>query len=494
MYTKVCKKAASGRLFVCKGEKRLATGRGKKGTSKVTPLRRSRLGRFDINIGTILFGMIFIYLIVMFVVYLTRDKVTGYEVVRGALSGYYRYSALALKTEEVVKAEESGPITYYAREGVNVGSGELVCAIGQRPASTLPSDGGSEDGEASSVRTELSAEDTSDIKNMVSTFSANFRGGSFADVYDFKSNLESVILQSSIDENAGEYVSGSYQADSAGFVVYAVDGFEGVDESQLTQDMFSEKAYKKKSLRLNTSVSSGDDIFKLVTSENWDLYFPVDDKLRTQLDGMQNIRVRFLKDNSVFSAPFSIITGKDGNYGKISLSNSLVRFAGDRFLDIELILSKASGLKIPVSSIVSRDFYQIPAEYVSLSQKSEKEVFLQVVSFRKDGSEEKKSLTANIYGKSTEDNAYLVDASVLQDGDYVLMPGTTKKYEISEDVKKTIQGVYNINKGYAVFREVNIVDQNEEFCIVDPNNIYSLAAHDRIALDASQVKEDEIIV
>ena len=113
------------------------------------------------------------------------------------------------------------------------------------------------------------------------------------------------------------------------------------------------------------SVSAGDDIYKLVTSETWYLYFPVDDQLRTQLDGTERIRIRFLKDNSVFTAPFTIISGKDGHYGKITLTNSLVRFTEDRFLDIELILSKAEGLKIPVSAIVSRDFYRIPAEYVT---------------------------------------------------------------------------------------------------------------------------------
>lgn len=468
----------------------MAKGRQQK-NSKVTTLRRGRFARFDINIGTILFGMIFIYLIIMFLVFLTRDRVTSYEVVLGALSGNYRYSALALKTEEVVKAQESGPITYYAREGVNVGSGELICAVGQNTAAYAASE--DDQTNASSIRTDLSEEDTKDIKNMLVTFSTNFEGGSFSDVYDLKSNLESVILQSSIDENAGQYVTGSYQAENSGFVVYAVDGFEDMDESSLTQDMFSEKAYKKESLRLNKSVSPGDDIFKLVTSEDWNLYFPMDDKLRTQLGGTKSIRFRFLKDNSVFSAPFSIINGRDGSYGKISLESSLARFASDRFLDIELILSKAKGLKIPVSSIVSRDFYKVPADYVKVSQKSEKEAFVQVLSFRKDGSEDRKNITANIYAKDTEDNTYLLDASVLQEGDYILMPGTTKKYEISEDAKKTIQGVYNLNKGYAVFREVNIVDQNEEFCIVDPNNIYSLAAHDRIALNASQVKEDEII-
>ena len=419
--------------------------------------------RFDLNIGTILFGMILIYLIIIFVVYLTREKVTPYEVVSG-LSGNYRYSALALKSEQVVQAQESGAVTYYAREGSNVGSGELICSVGGQA---------DESGRKASIQTSLSNEDLTSVKSMLSTYSANAGPNDFSAVYNLKADLESVILQSSIDENAGQYVSGSYQSQSAGFVVYAVDGYEN--------------------LRLRKSVSAGDDIYKLVTSETWYLYFPVDDQLRTQLDGTERIRIRFLKDNSVFTAPFTIISGKDGHYGKITLTNSLVRFTEDRFLDIELILSKAEGLKIPVSAIVSRDFYRIPAEYVTVSQSSEKEVYLQTQTFRSDGSAQNRNFTANVYAKDTDSNTYLVDASVLKDGDYIIMPGTEKKYEISDDVKETVQGVYNINKGYAVFREVNIVDQNEEFCIVNPENAYGLSAHDRIALDASKVKEDEII-
>ena len=327
--------------------------------------------RFDLNIGTILFGMILIYLIIIFVVYLTREKVTPYEVVSGSLSGNYRYSALALKSEQVVQAQESGAVTYYAREGSNVGSGELICSVGGQA---------DESGRKASIQTSLSNEDLTSVKSMLSIYSANAGPNDFSSVYNLKADLESVILQSSIDENAGQYVSGSYQSQSAGFVVYAVDGYEHTEESQLDADMFGKRAYKRENLRLRKSVSAGDDIYKLVTSETWYLYFPVDDQLRTQLDGTERIRIRFLKDNSVFTAPFTIISGKDGHYGKITLTNSLVRFTEDRFLDIELILSKAEGLKIPVSAIVSRDFYRIPAEYVTVSQSSEKEVDLRKIA------------------------------------------------------------------------------------------------------------------
>ena len=155
--------------------------------------------RFDLNIGTILFGMILIYLIIIFVVYLTREKVTPYEVVSGSLSGNYRYSALALKSEQVVQAQESGAVeqvvqaqesgavTYYAREGSNVGSGELICSVGGQS---------DESGRKASIQTSLSNEDLTSVKSMLSIYSANAGPNDFSSVYNLKADLESVILQS----------------------------------------------------------------------------------------------------------------------------------------------------------------------------------------------------------------------------------------------------------------------------------------------------------
>jgi len=44
-----------------------------------------------------------------------------------------------------------------------------------------------------------------------------------------------------------------------------------------------------------------------------------------------------------------------------------------------------------------------------------------------------------------------------------------------------------------VFRFINILDQNEEFCIVENGTEYGLAQYDHIILDASQVKEEDIL-
>lgn len=439
----------------------------------------------SVNVATLMFGLIFVYIMITLFLYLTQKHVASYEVVQGTISGNYRYSAIALKDEEIETSDVSGGITYYAREGTKANVDMVICSAGAAPSLT--------DHSKSSMVTNLSEEDMEDAKSEMITFAVNSGENMFSEVYSFKSDLQGVILQSSTSEDAGKYVRGSYTAPAPGFVVYSVDGMEGLTAGNLTKDDFNVGSYQKQNLRLKSSVNAGDPIYKLVTNDVWALCFPVDDSLRRELEDVSTVRVRFLKDNSTFSAPIEMVNGADGVYGKITLKTSLVRYVTDRYLEIELILNRAKGLKIPVTSITERTFLEIPEEYVSLNEDTPSEVFLTRETFLADGSSSTSQVTASVYSHDSENGTYLIDPGLFHPGDYVMAPGTTRKMQLTGDTVRVIQGVYNINKGYAVFRQVNIIDENEEFCIVDPGNIYSLSAHDRIVLDASRVREDDII-
>ena len=54
-------------------------------------------------------------------------------------------------------------------------------------------------------------------------------------------------------------------------------------------------------------------------------------------------------------------------------------------------------------------------------------------------------------------------------------------------------GVYNINKGYAVFKQINIMSQNEDYAIVETKTSYGLSLYDHIALNGSKVKENQLM-
>ena len=450
---------------------------GNKSNKKITKYRRYSA----INIGTIIFGIIFIYMIICIFLYVTADHVTSYEVTAGSISGNYRYRALALKTEQVINATQSGEVTYYAREGAKASAGMTVCSIGDYRST------------ASSVTegAKLSSENLADLRSSMNAFTISFDDSSYQNVYDFKTELESFLLQQTQTDGSNVSLMNQCNAPISGFVVYAVDGLEDLTEADITSDLFYENSYQKKNLRMNSSVKAGEPLYTLITSENWALYFPIDPALATELEDRSTIRFRFLKDNNTFSANFSIIQNGGEYFGRISLNNSLVRYVSDRYLEIELLMDRKTGLKIPTSAIAEKTFYKIPEDYVIENNATEKEITLLRETFNKDGSSSVRYVTATVYAK--EDGYYLVNTDLFKEGDYVQMIDTSKKYQIQIDNVETIQGVYNINKGYAVFREVTIIDENEEFCIVESNNIYGLDAHDHIVLDASAVDTDDIV-
>ena len=43
-----------------------------------------------------------------------------------------------------------------------------------------------------------------------------------------------------------------------------------------------------------------------------------------------------------------------------------------------------------------------------------------------------------------------------------------------------------------MFRKINIIDKNEDYCIVEKGTPYGIAQYDNIVLDASKVKESQI--
>ena len=225
------------------------------------------------------------------------------------------------------------------------------------------------------------------------------------------------------------------------------------------------------------------------------------DKQAAKLQGRTAIRVKFLKDDMTQSGDFSIIKIDGSKYGKIDFSRGLIRYASDRFLDIELVTNTVTGLKIPLSAIVARDFYVIPAEYATTDPDSGS-VGFNKVSRDSDGNNVRTFINATIYGKvkvkdeneSDSDKEvynYYVDKNAFKEGDAIVKDDSNQRFIVGET--DSLEGVYCINQGYAVFRQVDILDQNEEYAIISSSTSYGLSRYDRIARDSAQVKAQDIL-
>ena len=100
-------------------------------------------------------------------------------------------------------------------------------------------------------------------------------------------------------------------------------------------------------------------------------------------------------------------------------------------------------------------------------------------------------LEVEIYNYDSESKEYYLDSSVLNAGDILTKKEGQETFTVSK--RATLIGVYNMNKGYADFKQINILYQNDEYAIVKSNTRYGLSVYDYIVLDAEAVSENQFI-
>ena len=84
------------------------------------------------------------------------------------------------------------------------------------------------------------------------------------------------------------------------------------------------------------------------------------------------------------------------------------------------------------------------------------------------------------------------DDEYLKDGDIIVKPDSSSTYRVGTD-KDKLTGVYNINKGYAVFKQIKVLASNDDYTIVEAKTPYGISLYDHIALDGKSVKENQTI-
>lgn len=456
---------------------------------------------FTFNIGTILFGVLFIYIVIYLILYLTGSHFTSFRVVNGPLSRNETYTGLAIHREQVVSSDLGGYINYYAREGTKINASGVVYGISSEPLQIS--------------EMQMTPDDLSKVRRQMSNFSCGFRPSNFNNTYNFKSELEGNILQYSGVPTTAESAEPSTDSDSDsensesetaaetpsavsfgnqtisraqedGIVLYSRDGYENVTADTITEDDFDQNAYHKEDLKTRDAIEAGQDVYSIIIDERWSLYIPLSVKQATHLADRTNIRVKFLKDGLTQRGDFSIVEIGDGQYGKIDFNNGLIRYASDRFLDIELVTNTQSGLKIPLSSIITKEFYLIPKDYQTKGGNNQSAGFLEE---QKSGKGVTEFVSATIYDE--DEDYYYVERSAFDEGDILIKPDSDERYVVGET--GNLEGVYCINEGYARFRRIVIIDQNEEYCIVEKGTPYGLSQYDNIVFDAADVNEEDIL-
>lgn len=459
---------------------------------------------FGLNIGTVMFGAIFIYMIFSVILYLTASHMESYQVPSGPLSMNETYTGLAIMSENVVQADAGGYVTYYAREGTKINANGAVYSLNSSKTA---------DNSAS-----LSAEELSDIRNNMQSFSKGFDPSKFNSTYSFKYQLNGSILQYASDDSSVSTVTTTSEdgeettvttttassdpnirrAETDGIILYSKDGYESKTVDNVTAADFDQNSYQETDLKTEGQVKAGDDIYTIVNDERWSLLIPLSEKQAANLKDRTSIRVKFLKDDLTQTGDFSIMEIDGAKYGRIDFNKGLIRYASDRFLEIELVTNNVTGLKIPLTSIITKEFYAIPSKYLTTDKETQKSGFM-LSGRNKKGNSTTTFVSAGIYGrdevtdKETQKTSYIyyVDKSKFSEGDAIVDSDSGEKFVIGDT--EVLEGVYCINQGYAVFRRIEILDENEEYAVVSKETYNGLVRYDRIVKNADKVSEQDIL-
>ena len=439
------------------------------------------------NIGVVIFGIIFVYLAVTVLMYLTENHISAYEVREGSILRDNAYTGFILRDEVVVPAEADGYVNYYALGGSKAGAKTKVYTLSNRELEFADT--------SSEEASKLSAEEQAALLVKIQAFSENFKEGQFQDVYTLKEYVASVMdsrssqnRQAQLDAVVGQEGSGLqiYSAASDGIIVYSTDGYEDITVDKLTEDVFARNDYTKKELKNNAKVRMGDPVYKLIRDDRWSIVIPLDEDISKEMAELKSVKIRFAKDHETATAGFSIHTSGDMYLGVLTLDSSMIRYAEERYLDLELILEDESGLKIPKSSVTNKKFYIIQEDYLTQGGNT-KETGVLVET----GEENPEFKKVNVYDRDQDSGMVYLNTDAFDEDTLLVKPDSAETCVLNKT--KNIKGVYNINKGYAVFKQVNILCESDDYYIVESGSDYGLSNYDHIALNGENVKENDVV-
>lgn len=462
----------------------------RKKNNKIVKYRRP----LNLNVGMIIFAIIFLYMAFSVYTYMKKDKVQFYEVVEGDIVNDHSYTGLILREESVQYTDRAGYIQYYVREGKRAAVGSRIYSIDESGSMVSYLE---ENNEGASALTESNL---SEVKRQLASFAITYDDLNFDEVYDLQSSLDASVMEFvnfNTLENLDSMIAESgaifqqVQSPVSGVVSYAIDGYESLEPSQIVAGDFERAGYSKAITKAGQRVGESTPVYKLVTSDDWSILFPLTDEEKAEYEGKTQLHVTFETRDLETDGAFSIITGADGgSYGRLDFNQYMVQFISDRFVNFDVETETVDGLKIPVSAVTNKSFFLVPVAYMTQGGDSSRTGFLKEVYSENGTSVE--FVPTEIYN-STEEYYYIdmSDNSPFKAGDYVVKPDSSDRYQIGPS--DSLQGVYNINKGYAVFKQIEILKSNDEYYTIRKGMNYGLSVYDHIVLDADTVYEGELI-
>ncbi len=446
----------------------------------------------SMNIGIVIFLFILIYLGILVVNYFTKSHLEIYEVKSETLAQNNIVNGLILREETVINASHSGYLNYYFPDNSRTTNNAVLFSIDETKTyydmltNTTIKDG-------------ISEYDASYINKLVNSYRKTGNLSEYSTIIDFSDQLDHAVQELS-DAFSISVITNAlpspapdtlhfYYSEASGLISYNTDQLCGIRLQEvnasdfLLADNYTEYESRK------SIVEAATPVIKYITDDRWNILCELNESQVKSLSTLDTIEFTICEDGFQTSAPFELIDIEDRPYALIHMSEYVQNYLDERFLSIELCWQVTDGFKIPLTAITEKEFFVVPKQYFTRSdEKNNLGLLIEEV-------DEETGIADYVFKASTiyyDDGLYYyIDPSEFQYGQNVLYPDNFTMYTI--ELKERLEGVYNINKGYAQFRRIERITQNDEYCIVKNDTEYGLKQYDHIALNASDAVDSGII-
>lgn len=452
-----------------------------------------------LNVGSVIFLFIFIYLVIIVISYFSSNRSSVYEVVQKQIADNNTCEGVIIRDEKIKTNKTAGYISFYVKDGDRVAKNATVYSVDEsgKIYDTLIAD---------DTDQQITSEDNTRVRNYLKSFQKNFNYSDYSTVSDLRCNIDKTILDFShlaLSDAMQELVKNSdgtstfqlVPTKTSGIFYSTLDGFESLKEDKVTTDTF-EKKVENKTISYDKAITEGTPIYKIITSESWSIvlnlnkeqYKKLVDKEKSS-EGSARVSIRLEKDGYEATVPFKTFTRGDGYFATVTLEKYMLSYLDDRFVEVELLLNSADGLKVPKTALTRKEFYEVPLAYFTTAGDKNASGLVKKV-YSKTGEVKYEFVETSIIAKVDNKYAY-IEKSGFDSGSIIQNVDTEEEYTIGKTGSLT--GVYNVNKGYCVFKQVEILYENDEYCIVSDETYNGLSNYDHILLNSATASENELI-
>lgn len=454
--------------------------------------------RREVNIGLVVAFGILILLVINIYRYVSTPHLALYEVQAGSAGSEENVIAMILRPEVIYRTEQAGYLNFYYREGARIPKNTEVYSLND--SSDL------QDilnlNEENSV---LASNDLLRLKGSLRTFCSDYSDAAFSECYSLREEFLSDYLRyrdismlDALEEHKTDtkafFTAHSQQS---GVISYFSDMYDGYTKDMLTGEEFLEERRTVPEYSKPTGISAIDTFaYKLIPEDNWQLVLQLSEEALTRIkkDGA-TVCFRIAGDTVLYEKSYEELRVGGNSYLLVEMERYGTEYLSERFLDVTVYLSAKEGLKVPETAILTKEMYQIPERFVMPGGGEEDEIGVSVEYFDAETGEVRpdfRSITPLYY----ENGYYYVAVEEIDSDLYVNSAGLAFAPEraMLYSFLTSMEGVYNMNNGYAVFRRIERITDVEDYVLVRAGLAGGVSLYDHIVLDVSAVSKDVILI